>query len=86
MEGVIYGLVGHRGRAGGHRPRPDAALLLGAADAAARASAVELEPLEQRSDARVTALGRRSAPTGSPRRTRPGERSASTTRSSAACA
>ena len=54
-EGLIYGLVGI---AAALPPGEEAALLLGAADAAARASAVELEPLEAEVHARATqALG-----------------------------
>jgi predicted ATPase/DNA-binding SARP family transcriptional activator len=50
-EGLIYGLVGI---AAALPASDEAATLLGAADAAARASAVELEPLELEVHARVT--------------------------------
>ena len=57
-EGVIYGLVGIAAVLSATDGAPDAAVLLGAAHAAARASAVELEPLELEVHARVTeALG-----------------------------
>jgi tetratricopeptide (TPR) repeat protein len=50
-EGVIYGVLGLAALV----PPPHAATLLGAADAATRASAVELEPLELDLHARLTA-------------------------------
>jgi tetratricopeptide (TPR) repeat protein len=53
-EGVIYGIVGLAAVLATADSTPDAAVLLGAADAAARASAVELEPLEVEVHARVT--------------------------------
>jgi predicted ATPase/DNA-binding SARP family transcriptional activator len=45
-EGLIYGLVGIAAALSHGAGAPDAAVLLGAAHAAARATAVELEPLE----------------------------------------
>jgi predicted ATPase/DNA-binding SARP family transcriptional activator len=52
-EGLIYGVLGVAAAlAEGARP-PDAAMLLGAAQAAARATAVELEPLELEVEANV---------------------------------
>jgi predicted ATPase/DNA-binding SARP family transcriptional activator len=49
-EGEIYGLIG----IAAVLSPPDAALLLGAADASSRASAVELEPLESEVHAQLT--------------------------------
>ena len=45
-EGLIYGLVGSAAALSATDGAPEAAMLLGAADAGARATAVELEPLE----------------------------------------
>ena len=53
-EGMIYGLVGIAAALSATDGAPDAAMLLGAADAAARATAVELEPLELEVHAQVT--------------------------------
>jgi predicted ATPase len=53
-EGEIYGLVGIAAALAATGSATDAALLLGAADAAARASAVELEPLELEIHAQLT--------------------------------
>jgi predicted ATPase len=53
-EGVIYGLFGLTAVLSPTDSAPDAAVLLGAADAAAGASAVELEPLELQVHADVT--------------------------------
>jgi predicted ATPase/DNA-binding SARP family transcriptional activator len=53
-EGVIYGLFGLAVVLSETGSAPDAAVLLGAADAAALASAVELEPLELQVRAEVT--------------------------------
>jgi predicted ATPase/DNA-binding SARP family transcriptional activator/Flp pilus assembly protein TadD len=55
MEGMIYGVFGIAAALAGTDDAPAAAELLGAADAAARALAVELEPLELELHARVTA-------------------------------
>jgi predicted ATPase/DNA-binding SARP family transcriptional activator len=54
-EGVIYGVFGIAAALAGTDDAPEAARLLGAADTAARALAVELEPLELELHARVTA-------------------------------
>jgi tetratricopeptide (TPR) repeat protein len=54
-EGVIYGVFGIAAALAGTDDAPEAAQLLGAADTAARAMAVELEPLELELHARVTA-------------------------------
>ena len=54
-EGMIYGLVGIAAGLAATDGAPDAAMLLGAADSAARATAVELEPLELEVHAQVTA-------------------------------
>ncbi len=54
-EGEIYGLLGIAAVLAATGSATDAALLLGAADAAARASAVELEPLELEVHRRLTA-------------------------------
>jgi tetratricopeptide (TPR) repeat protein len=54
-EGVIYGLVGIAAVLSESGEAAEAATLLGAADAAARASAVELEPLELEVHGQVTA-------------------------------
>ena len=53
-EGMIYGLVGIAAGLSATDGAPDAAMLLGAADSAARATAVELEPLELEVHAQVT--------------------------------
>jgi tetratricopeptide (TPR) repeat protein len=53
-EGVIYGLVGIAAVLSATGDVADAAVLLGAADAAARATAVELEPLELEVHAQMT--------------------------------
>jgi hypothetical protein len=53
-DGLIYGLVGFAAALASGAGAPDAALLLGAADAAAQASAVELEPLEAEVESNVT--------------------------------
>ena len=53
-EGMIYGLVGIAAGLSATDGAPDAAMLLGAADSAARATAVELEPLEVEVHAQVT--------------------------------
>ena len=45
-EGLIYGLVGSAAALSATDGGPEAAMLLGAAHAGARATAVELEPLE----------------------------------------
>jgi predicted ATPase/DNA-binding SARP family transcriptional activator len=57
-EGVIYGVLG----LAAILPTPHAATMLGAADAAARASAVEFEPLELELHARLTATLREGFP------------------------
>ena len=54
-EGEIYGLLGIAAVLAATGSATDAALLLGATDAAARASAVELEPLELEVHRRLTA-------------------------------
>lgn len=53
-EGLIYGLVGIAAALSATEQRQEAAVLLAAADAAARATAVELEPLEQELHAETT--------------------------------
>ena len=53
-EGRIYDLVGIAAALSAGARLPDAAILLGAAHAAARATAVELEPLEVEVDAKAT--------------------------------
>jgi predicted ATPase len=53
-EGAIYGVFGIAAALAATDDAPEAARLLGAADSAARASAVELEPLEHELHARVT--------------------------------
>jgi len=53
-EGMIYDLVGIAAALSDAGATADAALLLGAADAAAAATAVELEPLEARVHAELT--------------------------------
>jgi tetratricopeptide (TPR) repeat protein len=53
-EGMIYGLVGIAAALSATGGAADAAMLLGAADGAVRATAVELEPLELEVHARVT--------------------------------
>ena len=53
-EGLIYGLVGIAAALSAADRAPDAAMLLGAAHAAARATAVELEPLEVEVQTQVT--------------------------------
>jgi predicted ATPase/DNA-binding SARP family transcriptional activator len=53
-EGLIYGLVGIATALSAGAAAPDAAMLLGAAHAAARATAVELEPLEVELEANAT--------------------------------
>jgi predicted ATPase/DNA-binding SARP family transcriptional activator len=53
-EGLIYGVVGVAAVLAAGADAIDAAILLGAADAAARAIAVELEPLELELEAEVT--------------------------------
>jgi len=55
-EGLIYGLVGVAAALSATDGAPEAALLLGAAQVAARATAVELEPLELELQTRVTAM------------------------------
>jgi tetratricopeptide (TPR) repeat protein len=52
-EGLIYGLVGIAAALSHGAGAPDAAMLLGAAHAAAQATAVELEPLEVEVEAKV---------------------------------
>jgi predicted ATPase/DNA-binding SARP family transcriptional activator len=54
-EGVIYGVVGLAAVLAASERESEAALLLGASDAAARASAVELEPLESEFHDRLSA-------------------------------
>ena len=54
-EGVIYGIVGLAAVLAGTDSPEDAAMLLGTAHAAGKASAVELEPLEHSLHGRVTA-------------------------------
>jgi tetratricopeptide (TPR) repeat protein len=53
-EGLIYGLVGIGAALSAIDGAPDAATLLGAAQSAARATAVELEPLEVEVEAEAT--------------------------------
>ena len=53
-EGLIYGLVGSAAALSATDGAPEAAMLLGAAHAAARATAVELEPLELEVQAQAT--------------------------------
>jgi predicted ATPase/DNA-binding SARP family transcriptional activator len=53
-EGLIYGVLGLAAVLATTGSTPDAAVLLGAADAAGRASAVELEPLELEVHGQVT--------------------------------
>ena len=52
-EGLIYGLVGVAAALSNGAGAPDAAVLLGAAHAAAQATAVELEPLEAELEANL---------------------------------
>jgi tetratricopeptide (TPR) repeat protein len=54
VEGMIYGVLGIAAALSAGDGGPDAATLLGAAHAAARATAVELEPLELEVDAKAT--------------------------------
>jgi tetratricopeptide (TPR) repeat protein len=54
-EGLIYGLVGIAAALAAIDATPDAAMLLGAAHAAAQATAVELEPLEAEVQGQATA-------------------------------
>jgi hypothetical protein len=63
IEGLIYGLVGI---AAALPDEGEAAALLAAADAAARASAVEREPLELELHRALTARLRHARPAGPP--------------------
>lgn len=56
VEGLIYGVLGIAAALSVGAGAPDAAMLLGAAHAAAQATAVELEPLELEVDAEVTEM------------------------------